>query len=178
MALPSRSVNDEGYTYTHTHTPLTNSVCVLRWLSIHSLHNPPSHAVWPTRLVPIQVKLLSDLSAEHLQHQRGQLHAVFGLEREGVVLFGVLFVQAAEVRQLLDHLSVEQTPLRVMCTDVRLQNLRYSVLQHFHSLVVLHPGPVYEYTNTDKWDSCLHVWSLSLSIISQSVICLVHMVYI
>lgn len=96
------------------------------------------------------MRLLGDLSTEDLQHERCQLHAVFGLEGEGAVLFRMLFVQAAEVRQLLNHLSVEQMAPWVIRADVRLQNFRHSVLQHLHSLVVLHPGPVYDHRNTDE----------------------------
>lgn len=67
--------------------------------------------------------LLRHLAAKHLQHQRGELHAVLGLEGERAVLLGVLLVQAAQVSQLLDHLGVEEASAWVVDTDVGLQRL-------------------------------------------------------
>lgn len=87
---------------------------------------------------------LGDFAAEHLQHQRGELHAVLRLEGQGAVLFGVLLVEAAQVGQLLDHLGVEQPSAGAVEPDVRLQRLRQSVLEGFDSCVILHTWAVCE----------------------------------
>ncbi len=90
---------------THTH----HTISVLQTLYAFKVivHTFTSTTLRVTPFVPIRVKMLSDLSAEHLQHQRGQLHAVFGLEREGSGTVWSALRSAAEVCQLLDHLSVE-----------------------------------------------------------------------
>lgn len=85
---------------------------------------------------------LRHLAAEHLQHQRRELHAVLGLEGERAVLLGVLLVQAAQVGQLLDHLGVEEAAARVVDPDVGLQRLRQPVLQLLDAPVVLDAGTV------------------------------------
>lgn len=85
---------------------------------------------------------LGDFAAEHLQHQRGELHAVLRLEGERTVLFGVLLVEAAQVGQFLDHLGINQPSSWVVKLDVGLQGLGQSVLEGFDSCVVLHTWAV------------------------------------
>lgn len=86
--------------------------------------------------------LLWHLTAKHFQHQRGELHAVLGLEGERAVLLGVLLVQAAQVGQLLDHFGVEETSAGVVHADVGLQGLRQMVLELLYAAVVLDPGTI------------------------------------
>lgn len=86
--------------------------------------------------------LLWHLTAKHLKHQRGELHAMLWLEGERAVLLGVLLVQAAQVGKLLDHLGVEEASPGVVDPDVGLQRLRQMVLELFDAAVVLDAGTV------------------------------------
>lgn len=94
-------------------------------------------------IVTTERQLLGDLATKHLQHQRGELHAVLGLEGQGAVLFGVLLVEAAQVSQLLNHLGVKQPPPWMVQPDVGLQGLRQSILEGFNSCVILDTRTVY-----------------------------------
>lgn len=86
-----------------------------------------------------------DLVAENLEHQRGELHAVLGLEGEAAVLLGVLLVEAAQVGQFLDHFGVEQAAAGrgVPAADVGLQGVRQAILDGLHQRGVLHAGAVW-----------------------------------
>lgn len=45
------------------------------------------------------------------------------LEGQRAILLGVLFIQAAQVSELLDHLGIEEASSRVVHPDVSLQDL-------------------------------------------------------
>ena len=85
-----------------------------------------------------------DLVAKHLEQEGCELRAGLGLEGEAAVLLGVLLVQAAQVRQLLDHLGIEQVAAwgRVAAADVGLQRVGQAVLDGLDQRGVLHSGAV------------------------------------
>ena len=85
-----------------------------------------------------------DLVAKHLEQEGRELHAALGLEREAAVLLGVLLVQAAQVRQLLDHLGIEQVAAWgwVAAADVGLQRVGQAVLDGLDQRSILHSGAV------------------------------------
>lgn len=85
-----------------------------------------------------------DLVAKHLEQEGRELHAALGLEGEAAVLLGVLLVQAAQVRQLLDHLGVEQVAAwgRVAAANVGLQRVGQAVLDGLDQRSILHAGAV------------------------------------
>lgn len=101
------------HTHTHTHirTHLKHKLFLFHLLHTQHLHLvhpahpqlPPSIFTprWGSRLqLPLRHRgseVLGHFAAEHLQHQRGELHAVLRLEGQRAVLFGVLLVEAAEV---------------------------------------------------------------------------------
>lgn len=64
------------------------------------------------------------------------------LKGQRAVLLRVLLVQAAQVRQLLDHLGIEEAAARVVDPDVGLQGLRQPVLELLDAGVVLDTGAV------------------------------------
>lgn len=72
------------------------------------------------KVFPPPPAVLRHLAAEHLQDERGELHAVLGLEGKRAVLLGVLLVQTAQVGQFLDHLGVEEASPWVVDPDVGL----------------------------------------------------------
>lgn len=88
--------------------------------------------------------LLWHLAAKHLKHQGGELHAMLGLKWQRAILLGVLFVQAAEVSELLDHLRIEEASPRVVHSDVGLQDLWKMVLKLFHMPVVLDTRTIWD----------------------------------
>lgn len=75
-----------------------------------------------------------DFIAEDFQDQWCELHAVLRLEGEAAVLFGVLLVEAPQIRQLLDHLGIEQATARgrMLALDVALQDVGEAVLKGLH----------------------------------------------
>ena len=85
-----------------------------------------------------------DLVAKHLEQEGRELHAALGLEGEAAVLLGVLLVQAAQVRQLLDHLGIEQVAAwgRVAAADVGLQRVGQAVLDGLDQRSILHSRAV------------------------------------
>lgn len=104
---------NEGFSFLEEKTARVGSIirCVMSvcvCVCIYANIYPPLPAV------------LRHLAAKHFQDQRGELHAVLGLEGERAVLLGVLLVQAAQVGQLLDHLGVEEATPRVVDSNVGL----------------------------------------------------------
>lgn len=112
----------------HPHVTPRLCVCISWWLSMHSC---PSCSLWP----------LGDLSTEHFEDEWCELIGVLRLEGQRAVLLWVLLTQAAQLRQLLDHLGVMQTAT-VVHSDVRLEDLRQALLQNLHTLVILHASAV------------------------------------
>lgn len=91
--------------------------------------------------------LLWHLTAKHLKHQRGELHAMLRLEGQRAILLWVLFIQAAKVSELLDHLGIEEAPPRVVHPDVGLQDLWKMILKLFNMSVVLDTRTIWDKVN-------------------------------